>query len=79
MSAEARIEWTGNIQVHQPSKDGHRMLTHQRGGIGTHICTACSWQVETYSQPGTEQYAAAKEKVTDAFDKHLTEHAGDEP
>ena len=69
MSAQARIEWTGNIQVHQPVKHDHQLVDDSRlcSPTTTFICTGCSWTVEVHRPPG----AATDEAVEQAFAKHL--------
>lgn len=69
MSAEARVEWTGNIQVHHPAKPGHTMVADQVlcSATTTYLCTGCSWTVEAHRVPG------AAEAVERAFAKHVTE------
>lgn len=67
MSAQARIEWTGNIQVHQPIR--HQLVIDpQFASPATHTCTGCNWTVETYTpllDPSTI------EAIRQAFAKHL--------
>lgn len=78
MSAqEARIEWTGNIQVHQPAQHQHQhqLVDDSRlcSATNTYRCTGCSWTVEVHPTPDSD------EALNRAFAKHLLTTALDEP
>jgi hypothetical protein len=49
----------------------HSLINWQGDGVRIHGCTGCSWQVETYAQPGSPNYLAVEDAVGAAFAKHL--------
>jgi len=73
MSAELRVEWTGNIEVHHPAKPatrpptpGHHLIEGAiRFRAATYACSGCSWTVDVHPVPDAEEH------LSQAFNQHL--------
>ena len=73
MSAEPRVEWTGNIEVHHPATpatptpapEHHLIEGAIRFRTATFACSGCSWTVDVHPVPDAE------EQLIQAFNQHL--------